>query len=179
MKIYTRGGDAGQTSLFSGKRVSKDEARIETLGTIDELVAALGVAKAAPGVEPEMHTLLDGVQTELYLVMADVAGETRGEGRLPADAVARMEAQIDRLDADLPPLKDFVVPGVAPGSAALHLARTICRRAERRLVPVLREEGVPGRTNAYLNRLSDLLFTMARWADRAAPDASPTFKGKL
>jgi len=179
MKIYTRGGDSGETRLFSGKRVSKDEARIEALGALDELVAAMGLAKAAPEMEAEAVSLIDELQTELYLVMADVAGETRGEGRLRADAVARLEAQIDRMDKDLPELTDFVIPGAAAKSAALHLARTVCRRAERRLVAVLRDGGLPGRVSAYLNRLSDLLFTLARWVDRDAPDAQKTFKQRL
>jgi cob(I)alamin adenosyltransferase len=178
MKIYTRGGDSGETRLFSGKRVNKDEARIEALGALDELVSAMGLAKAA-GIEAEAVALLDDLQTELYLVMADVAGEARGEGRLRSDAVARLEAHIDRMDADLPELTDFVIPGGAPGSAALHLARTICRRAERRAVSVLREGGLPGRVAAYLNRLSDLLFTLARWVERGAPEAQKTFKQRL
>lgn len=179
MKIYTRAGDGGETRLFSGKRVGKDEARIEVLGTLDELVAALGVAKAAEGIDEALAGSLDDMQTQLYLVMADVAGEARGEGRLPADIVQRLEAQIDALEEDLPELKDFVIPGVSRVSSALHMARTICRRAERRLAPVLREQGLPGRTSAYLNRLSDLLFTMARWVDRESGDGQRTFKSRL
>mgnify|MGYP002779827396 CR=1 FL=1 len=179
MKIYTRGGDNARTSLFTGERVSKEEARIEALGSLDELVAALGLAKVAEAAPATLRAELEGLQTALYLVMADIAGEPGGAGRLPTDAVADMEALIDRLDADLPPLRDFVIPGMSPASAALHLARTVCRRAERRVASVAGVHALPASVAAYLNRMSDLLFTMARWVDRAQGADERTFKERL
>lgn len=179
MKVYTRGGDKGRTSLFTGERVDKSEARIEALGSIDELVAALGLAKVAPGCDRETQRRLESLQTELYLAMADIAGETTDESRLPSDAVALLESQIDQMDEVLPPLRDFVIPGATPASAALHHARTVCRRAERRVAIVSREFGIPAMILAYINRMADLLFTMARWVDRDDPEAGKTFKETL
>lgn len=179
MKVYTRGGDKGRTSLFTGERVDKNEARIEALGSLDELVAALGMAKVAPGCDGELNRMLENLQTELYLAMSDIAGEATGDSRLPGDAVALLESQIDRMDEDLPPLRDFVIPGASPASAALHHARTVCRRAERRVATVSREFTVPAMILAYVNRLADLLFTMARWVDREDPEAGKTFKETL
>ena len=176
MKIYTRGGDAGETSLFTGKRVKKDEARIEALGSLDELVAALGLAKAAPGADRTIRQRLEDLQARIYLVMSDIAGDASDTSRLPADAAQQLEAWIDDLEEDLPELKDFVIPGASEASAALHLARTICRRAERRVVSVSAERALPAIIPAYLNRMSDLLFTMARWVDRDAPEGGRTFK---
>lgn len=195
MKIYTRGGDKGRTSLFSGGRVDKDDTRIEALGSIDELVAALGLAKAVPDVEAAARQQLEMLQTQLYLVMADIAagvpdaaGDEPGGGlaaepirdtRLPGDSAAQLEAAIDALEADLPPLADFVIPGASPASAALHLARTVCRRAERRVLSAAREHVVPVDVGIYLNRLSDLLFVLARWVDRETPGGGTTFKERL
>lgn len=178
VKVYTRGGDKGRTSLFSGARVAKDDARIEALGSIDELVAALGLARAAGG-EDAARTALEEVQGELYLVMSDIAAGEAGAGRLPTDAAARLERAIDALDAELPPLTDFVIPGASSASAALHFARTVCRRAERRAGTAARSHEVPAQVPAYLNRLSDYLFVLARWVDRATPGAGRTFKERL
>ena len=179
MKVYTRGGDKGRTSLFTGERVAKDEARIEALGSVDELVAVLGLAKVAPGCDETTHRRLEGLQTELYLAMADIAGEAGADSRLPADAVALLESLIDQMDEDLPQLRDFVIPGATPASAALHHARTVCRRAERRVTAVAHDFPLAPILPAYLNRMADLLFTMARWVDRADPGAGRTFKEKL
>ncbi len=195
MKIYTRGGDKGRTSLFTGGRVDKDDSRIEALGSIDELVAALGLAKAASGLELAARQQIEMVQTQLYLVMADIAagapdatGDEPGgeavarstlESRLPGDVAARLEAAIDQLEADLPPLAEFVIPGASPASAALHLTRTVCRRAERRVLSAAREHVVPEEVGIYLNRLSDLLFVLARWVDREIPGGGTTFKERL
>ncbi len=177
MKIYTRGGDKGRTSLFSGARVAKDDSRIEALGAIDELVAALGLAKCAAHEWTNITGQLEQAQSRLYLAMADIAGSA-GSNKDTADAaVAALEADIDALDADLPPLADFVIPGTSPASAALHMARTICRRAERRVLAAAREHDVPSSVGVWLNRLSDLLFVMARWVDREGP--APTFKDSL
>lgn len=178
MKIYTRGGDQGQTSLFSGARVGKDDARIEALGAIDELVAALGLAKAAAGAD-EVHGPIEDVQRKLYLVMSDIAAGEPGAGRLPGGAVGRLEAAIDAADAQLPALTDFLIPGASPGSAALHLARTVCRRAERRCGSAARDHAIPAPVPAYLNRLSDYLFVLARWVDREVPGGASIFKERL
>ena len=176
MKIYTRGGDKGRTSLYSGRRVDKDDARIEALGDLDETVAVLGLAKLAA---PEAARRIEGFQTQLYLAMADIAADAPGEPRLPGDAAAALEAQIDTLDADLPALTDFVIPGASPASAALHHARTLARRAERRVRTAARAHDLPGGTAIYLNRLSDLLFVLARWVDRDGADSGTTFKERL
>lgn len=186
MRIYTRGGDKGRTSLFSGARVAKDDARIEALGSLDELVAAMGLAKATPGIDPTAHARLEALQAELYLAMADLASDRAPEGgtgeaggmSLPGDAVARLEAAIDAMDADLPPLTDFIIPGSSPVSAALHLARTVCRRAERRVQAAGCVHALPEAVPAYLNRLSDLLFVMARWTAREAPDGARDLRFK-
>lgn len=179
MKIYTRGGDKGRTSLFTGERVPKDDARIEALGAIDELVAVLGLAKVAPGCDPGAQRRIEALQTELYLAMADIAGETAGRSHLPADAVALIERMIDELDAELEPLRDFLIAGASPASAALHHARTVCRRAERRLVSAASQAALGPAIVPYLNRLADLLFILARWVDRADPEAGKTFRQLL
>ena len=182
VKIYTRKGDAGETSLFSGERVAKDEARLEALGEIDELVAVLGLAKAQ--VAPSAVAVrLTAIQSELYLILADVAstGDSRKAAtpRLPDDAVAILESLIDHYEAQLPPLRDFIVPGASPGSAAMHVARTVCRRAERRVTSIARAFPIDPYCLAYLNRLSDLLFVLARIADRETGQTDTTFKSVL
>ncbi len=180
-KIYTRKGDAGQTSLATGERLSKDEARIEAIGAVDELVAALGLARAeAP--DAELGARLIALQSQLYLLMASLSqsAPARAAGlELPADAVAKLEEAIDGYDAALPPLKDFVMPGESRASAALHVARTTCRRAERRVVRAGTEAPGASAAVAYLNRLSDLLFVMARAADHDAGREDRTFKSAL
>ena len=119
---------------------------------------------------------LEELQARLYLAMADIAGDAGHASRVPDDAAKQLEAWIDEFDEELPPLKDFVIPGASEASAALHLARTICRRAERRVISVGAERALPAIIPAYLNRMSDLLFTMARWTDREAPEGGRTFK---
>ena len=190
MKIYTRGGDKGRTSLFTGGRVVKDDARIEALGAVDELVAALGMAKSAASSQARILDAVEQAQTRLYLLMAGIAGSPGSPGEdSQADetqtddkddnkaAIEAIEGLIDALDADLPPLSDFVIPGTSPASATLHLARAICRRAERRVLAAARDHAIPGTIITYLNRLSDLLFVMARWVDRQEDAA--TFKQRL
>jgi len=179
MKVYTRGGDKGRTSLFSGARVGKDDARIEALGTIDELVAVLGIAKAVPQLEDPAPQKLSAVQTELYLIMADLASDAAGEGRLSGDAIQSLEAAIDAMDTELPPLTEFIIPGASQASAALHHARTVCRRAERRVLAAAGSHELPPAVLPYLNRLSDLLFVMARWVDRNGAADARTFKENL
>jgi cob(I)alamin adenosyltransferase len=152
---------------------------MEALGAVDELVAALGAARADAG-DADLAAALAGVQTELYLLMADLAAPMEdAPPRLGDDAAARLERMIDETDARLPPLTDFVIPGAGRLSAQLHVARTICRRAERRIVALGRSSHVAEGTLAYVNRLSDLLFVLARWADHAAGHPEATFKGEL
>ncbi len=183
VRIYTRKGDTGEASLFGGERAPKDDARFEALGAVDELVACLGVAKAEVSL-PMLRDELTAIQGELYLLLSDL-GSARPTGEAPAkallspDAAPRLEALIDGWDAELPPLKDFVMPGESRASAALHVARTVCRRAERRTVSARAAAVVPETAVVYLNRLSDLLFVLARLVDRDAGGRDRTFKSTL
>ncbi len=174
MKIYTRGGDGGETSLFGAGRVGKGHPRIEAMGAVDELNAAVGwaVAQLAPGATRER---LEGLQHDLFALGADLAAPPPSEGRkrpatppVPEARVSEMESWIDEADAELPRLEAFVLPGGVPSAAALHLARTVCRRAERAVVRLAETEPVSASVVAYLNRLSDLLFTMARLENERA-----------
>jgi cob(I)alamin adenosyltransferase len=172
VKIYTRTGDAGDTSLFDGTRVSKSDPRVGAYGHVDELNAVLGVARAA-GLDPWIDSCLDRIQIELFAVGAALADPTSRvspritRARLDDDAIARLERWIDDTDAALPALSRFVVPGGSPAGAALHLARTVCRRAERDIVS-LGADAVEASVVAYMNRLSDLLFVLARLANARA-----------
>jgi len=177
-KIYTKTGDHGETMLGDGARVAKESPRVEAYGDVDEANSAIGVAIAeTEGVDSEaageIRAILVHVQNDLFDVGADLCApmshqEKDGERlRVSDHQVEHLEQEIDRLNKDLAPLESFVLPGGSPLSASLHLARTICRRAERRVATLL--HGEPGRTNPlamiYLNRLSDLLFVMARVAN--------------
>lgn len=179
VRIYTRAGDFGDTGLFTGERVSKDEARLEALGSIDEVVAALGVAKAEIS-DAKLRQCISVMQSDLYLLLADIASTaeqgSRVATRLPDDVVEILESSIDSYEADLPPLSDFIMPGDSRASAALHLARTICRRAERRVVTIARIYPLAARIPGYLNRLSDFLFVLARWVDRGPGGTDRIFK---
>jgi cob(I)alamin adenosyltransferase len=175
-KVYTRTGDDGTTSLGDGERVPKDSLRIEAYGTVDELNSAIGVAMAA-GLDPAVAVPLARIQNELFHLGADLcvpekAKEARPVPRIEATHVDALEALMDELSETLPPLDNFVLPGGSAGSAHLHLARTICRRAERRVLTLSRSEPVGPETVRYLNRLSDALFVLARAenARRGAPD---------
>ncbi|MDZ7781160.1 MAG: cob(I)yrinic acid a,c-diamide adenosyltransferase [Gemmatimonadota bacterium] len=174
MKIYTRAGDSGGTSLFGGGRVPKSHARVEAYGTVDELNAVLGQAIVQVG-DPDIVGHLQAVQHDLFTLGSDLATPPAREGRdqpvtptLPTDRVSRMEAWIDAADEELAPLRAFVLPGGSGGAAALHLARTVCRRAERRVVDLADAEPVGEQIVPYLNRLSDLLFTFARLENHRA-----------
>jgi cob(I)alamin adenosyltransferase len=166
VKIYTKTGDTGQTSLFDNTRVSKADARVDAYGEVDELNACLGVVLAA-GVRDDIASEVLAIQRDLFAVGARLADPAeRIAGRVAKAAVAeedvqRLERCIDRLDGELPPLRRFILPGGTQGGALLHLARTVCRRAERRVVG-LGPNAVEPIVVIYLNRLSDLLFTMAR-----------------
>ena len=171
MKIYTKTGDAGETSLFDNTRVSKADSRVDAYGEVDELNACLGAARALLG--GELGDTLEMIQQELFSIgsrLADPSSRVAArvdKAWLPADAIARLEKTIDTFEAELPPLRRFILPGGSPGGAFLHLARTVCRRAERRVV-ALGAEAVDGVIVVYLNRLSDLLFVAARLANRRA-----------
>lgn len=166
MKIYTKTGDSGETSFFDNTRVSKADARVGAYGEVDEVNACLGVARAA-GVDEEIGHLIESLQKDLFAVGARLADPSaRIADRVMKAAIGdadvdRLEQAIDRLEAELPPLRRFILPGGSPSGAALHLARTVCRRAERRVV-ALGAGAVEPVVLVYLNRLSDLLFVMAR-----------------
>lgn len=171
MKIYTRTGDRGETGLFGGERVSKASPRVATYGDVDELNSALGVARAS-----RLHPMLDAeverIQNELFCLGAELATvpaklHKLTLPRLDGASITRLEAFIDALDAELAPLTNFVLPGGSGGAASLHLARTIARRAERALVALAADEPVREELVRYVNRLSDALFTMARYQNRA------------
>ncbi len=173
-KIYTRGGDAGETSLGDGARVPKNSLRVEAYGTVDEANAIVGLARLhTDGIADE---ILGRVQNDLFDLGADLCRPEdgrKGEGglRISAGQVERLEGEIDRLNADLAPLESFVLPGGTPAAAHLHQARTVARRAERLAVALGREEAVNDQVVKYLNRLSDLLFVMARHCnDQGARD---------
>lgn len=172
MTLYTRTGDAGETGLLDGSRVPKSDARVEACGAVDELNAALGVARAeAPG--SDLEDMIASVQRDLLALGARLADPARRvparaqKTALGADAVARLESWIDRLESSVPPLKHFVLPGGPRPAAALHWARTVCRRTERRVVAI-GPAAVEPVVLAYINRLSDLLFAMARAAGHRA-----------
>jgi len=159
-KIYTRTGDDGSTGLGDGSRVPKDGARVEAYGTVDELNSVVGVLLAVPGLPPAVADCLTEVQHELF----DLGGELciPGHQMIRAEQVARLEQALDGFNEALPPLKEFILPGGGPAAAACHLARTVARRAERRAWALARAEQVNPELLKYLNRLSDLLFVVAR-----------------
>ena len=165
IKIYTRSGDHGETALLLGGRVPKDELRIEVGGQVDELSAVLGLVRTAE-IEPKIAEMVFRIQNQLLDFGAEVAcpaAERHGLRKIDAEKVRQMEREIDRFEAELPPLTQFIIPGADQGSALLHLARTVCRRAERRLVTLIRDEPeISPLLLSYLNRLSDLLFVLAR-----------------
>jgi cob(I)alamin adenosyltransferase len=172
MKIYTKTGDQGLTGLFGGGRVSKDVPRIEAYGTVDELNAVLGVVRATDLPEA-IDEVLQSVQHALFDLGAELATPdppSKGIRRISAARVQQLESWIDQFEAHLAPLRNFILPGGTPTAAQLHLARTVCRRAERRLVTLAGEsaERQGALTLIFLNRLSDLLFVLARAANAAA-----------
>ncbi|HYX74176.1 MAG TPA: cob(I)yrinic acid a,c-diamide adenosyltransferase [Steroidobacteraceae bacterium] len=159
-KIYTRTGDDGTTGLGDGSRVAKDSLRVEAFGTVDELNSAIGGLLATPEVPSGVAACLTEVQHELF----DLGGELciPGHRIITAEHVARLEKSLDDFNDTLPPLKEFILPGGGPAAAACHLARTIARRAERRVCTLAKAESVSPEVAKYLNRLSDLLFVLAR-----------------
>jgi cob(I)alamin adenosyltransferase len=172
VKIYTRTGDSGETGLFDGTRVSKHDLRVEAYGDVDELNAVLGLVRAA-GVDPDLDERLQRLQRDLFALGSRLAdprhriAERVTKAALVDEDVTRLEAWIDEAEAQIPPLRRFILPGGSQAGALLHVARTICRRAERRIVSLGQDAVDPG-VLAYVNRLSDLLFVLARLANARA-----------
>jgi cob(I)alamin adenosyltransferase len=172
VRIYTKTGDEGETSFFDNSRVSKADARVDAYGEVDELNACLGAARAA-GADDDLSNVLEMIQRELFAIGATLADPSAriaarvAKAAVGASQIERLEETIDRLEGELAPLTRFILPGGGTAGAMLHLARTVCRRAERRVVG-LGPDAVEPRVIVYLNRLSDLLFVMARAANHRA-----------
>ncbi|MGB2959288.1 MAG: cob(I)yrinic acid a,c-diamide adenosyltransferase [Bacteroidota bacterium] len=178
MKIYTRQGDKGETSLFGGHKVPKDALRIEAYGTIDELNSVVGLSRSDID-DTELDTILDRIQQDLFALGADLATPRSAAGkvrRFHAQDARPLEQIIDRLDGSLKPLKNFILPGGSSAAASLHFARTVCRRAERAVVRLSRNEDIGDGCIVYLNRLSDLLFVLARYANHLTDTPESTWK---
>jgi cob(I)alamin adenosyltransferase len=167
MKIYTKTGDAGETGLFGGPRVRKDHARIDAFGTVDELNSHLGLLRTQAAARP-FDDLLRRIQCELFDLGAELATPGDAAERIGMQHVEAIEGAIDRYDEQLEPLKNFILPTGTPLAAAFHVARTVCRRAERRVVSLAAQLDtvIPSNAIEYLNRLGDLLFVLARFANR-------------
>jgi len=177
MKIYTKTGDGGETGLIGGERVAKDHPRIAAYGTVDELNALLGLARASkPG--ERLGAELAAIQDDLFVMGSQLASpeENPKLPTLDSAGTKRLENWIDEAEALLPPLKNFILPGGVPAGAALHLARTVCRRAERRVQTLSGQAKLPAEIPVYLNRLSDYLFTAARLANQGAGIADEPWK---
>jgi cob(I)alamin adenosyltransferase len=167
-KIYTRGGDRGETSLGDGSRVSKLDPRVRAYGAVDELNSQLGLVLALPELDSELREPLERIQNELFDLGADLSvpfAEDDGRLRIDQPAIDRLEADCDDANAPLPTLKSFVLPGGTEQAARLHVARAVCRRAEREVLDAARARPVNPLAAVYLNRLSDLLFILARAAN--------------
>jgi len=175
MKIYTKTGDSGETSLLGGKRVWKDNLRIQTCGTIDELNSIIGIS-INDITNPELKEVLQGIQNDLFAIGSDTALPLENENtkirRIDTNLSDKLESVIDQYDSQLPGLKNFILPGGVKGSALLHFARTVCRRAERNVVALSKVERINPDIEKYLNRLSDLLFVLARFENfsNGSPD---------
>ena len=177
MKIYTRTGDDGTTSLGGGQRVPKDSLRVRAYGSVDELNSVLGVARAG-GLAARLAEMLAVIQHELFDLGANLAFLEADKAKrkialLKPEQVKRLEDWIDELSAQVSPLSSFILPGGSPGAAHLHLARTVCRRAEREVLALARAETIDAQILAYLNRLADLLFVMARYENHERGLAEP------
>lgn len=173
-KIYTRTGDDGSTGLGTGDRVPKDSLRVEAYGAVDETNSLIGLILASNDLAPDIEDCLTRIQHQLF----DLGGELSmpGTSIITSASVEGLEDTLDEFNAELPPLKDFVLPGGTQAAAVCHVARTVCRRAERRVCSLTRSEEVNEHSVKYLNRLSDLLFVMARVLNRQAGKAEPLWK---
>ncbi len=182
MKIYTKTGDQGMTGVLGSGRVTKDDPRIEAYGTVDELNAVLGLVRAS-GLDPDLDASVAAIQDDLFAVGAALADPVENgpfQALITPDHTERLERIIDDLEASLPPLTQFILPGGTPAAAQLHLARTVCRRAERMAVRLCRQPGehVAAPLLVYLNRLGDLLFVLARAVNHRAGVADIPWKGR-
>lgn len=177
MKIYTRGGDSGETSLLGPGRVLKDDPRIEAYGTVDELNSVIGLARAL-GAFPDLDRELQSIQSDLFQLGAWLASSAGGFQTVDPVRVESLEQWIDSMEADLEPLTAFILPGGSPAASALHLGRTVCRRAERRVIALRKTDENDRLTIRYLNRLSDALFVAARWANRKAGQPDVVWKSE-
>lgn len=183
MKIYTRTGDAGDTALFGGGRVPKDADRIEAYGTVDEVNAVIGVARAHVRADDKLSgldELLAQIQSDLFVAGSDLATPPEARTRPPRVSVEHaevLERAIDTYEAELPPLKNFILPAGGIASASLHHARTVARRAERAVVRLSHDEQITPETIIYLNRLSDFLFVAARWCAHRRGETEAIWKG--
>ena len=168
MKIYTKTGDTGETSLFGGGRVPKDASRIEAYGTVDELNSVIGIIMSQTA-QKELQQILSSIQNDLFVVGADLAtphsAQNTAVQRISNEQYDPLERIIDRIELHLTPLKTFILPGGSTSAAQLHFARTVCRRAERCVVKLSHAENIGNEIIIYLNRLSDLLFVLARYAN--------------
>lgn len=178
MKIYTKKGDTGETSLFGGDRVSKSSERIEAYGTVDELNSVIGLA-ASHSLSPKGTVLTTRVQELLFVLGADLATPMNAKtriNRIDEDNVSYLEQAIDEMQEELEPLKNFILPGGSQPGATLHLARTICRRAERAVVTCSKAEEISDVSVTFMNRLSDFLFVLARYENKYAGTPEETWK---
>jgi cob(I)alamin adenosyltransferase len=179
-KVYTKAGDGGQTSLVGGARVSKSSVRVDAYGDVDELSSLIGLSRTMPQDE-EVDAVLGTIQNDLFTLGADLASPSEIEvPRIDESFIAKLEELADRFLSELEPLKEFILPGGSQAGATLHLARTVARRAERRAVALSESEPVNPQTIVYLNRLSDLLFILARAVNRraGAPEKMTDFSKK-
>jgi len=180
VRIYTRGGDEGETGLFGGKRVSKDDVRVRAYGDVDELNAQIGLAAThGTGLEGTLREIqrdLFGLGADLATPMDDPASD--GVARVGPERVERLETLIDEHEAENSPLTSFVLPGGAPAAALLHVCRAVCRRAERTVVHLAASQALNPHAIVYLNRLSDLLFVLARWVNKKQGVDEPTWGGE-
>ncbi len=180
MKIYTKTGDNGETSLFGGGRVKKDHLRIEAYGTVDEMNSCIGVARSLQQPD-DVDAILQEIQRDLLTLGADLATPVNAQAKVPRiepSHAERLEHTIDRLSESLPPLTSFILPGGSTQAAQLHMARTICRRAERCVVKLTGEGSVGSSPLIYLNRLSDLLFVMARYVNHRSGEKEITWESR-
>ena len=179
MKIYTKFGDTGETALYGGTRLGKDNPQFEAIGTVDELNAYIGYAQTLIA-DPELSELIARIQNHLFDVGADLATPAThskaSEMRISGDFTTEMEATIDALSDELPPLKNFILPGGCPAGAMLHIARVVCRRSERCVVRLARETDVNAEILRSLNRLSDLLFILARVVNHRTSTPEPIWE---
>lgn len=181
MKIYTKTGDTGETGLYGGTRVLKDAMRVEACGMVDELNACVGFARSQIQ-DVEIDAVLHRIQNELFDIGADLATlDTHSKAanlRILPTLTPELEKEIDRFEDQLPPLKNFILPGGSAGGAAIHFARTVCRRAERCVVTLAKAEAVNPEVLVYLNRLSDLLFVLARTVNHRLGETEPLWESQ-